>query len=79
MSRAVTAVPLLKENKCVQHILCSKTNWAAFLYPSCSQSRWVKRWLVDLAVTISIPTRGKIFPTVNGVSLDTAFHYITYP
>ena len=30
VSGAVTAVPLLNENKCAQHILCSKTNWAAF-------------------------------------------------
>ena len=63
MSGAVTAVPLLKEKKCAQHILCSKTNWAAF-YPQMSQNRWVKRWLADIGVTISIPARGKIFPTV---------------
>ena len=35
----------------------------------------VKRWSADLAVPNSIPARGRIFSTVNGVPLHTAFHY----
>ena len=38
-------------------------------------SQWVKSWPTDLAVPSSIPTRGEIFSTVNGVPLHTAFHY----
>ena len=38
-------------------------------------AQWVKRWPTDLAVPGSILARGEIFPTVNGVSLHTAFHY----
>ena len=38
-------------------------------------AQWVKRWPTDLAVPNSIPTRGEIFLTVNGVPLHTAFHY----
>ena len=38
-------------------------------------AQWVKRWPTDLAVPSSIPARGKIFSTVNGVPLHTAFHY----
>ena len=33
----------------------------------------VKRWPADLAVPSSIPARGEIFSTVNGVQLHTAF------
>ena len=35
----------------------------------------VKRWPIGLAVLSSIPARGEIFLTVNGVPLHTAFHY----
>ena len=38
-------------------------------------AQWVKRWPRDPAVSRSIPTRGEIFSTVNGVPLHTAFHY----
>ena len=38
-------------------------------------AQWVKRWPTDLAVPSSIPARGEIFSTVNGVPLHTAFHY----
>ena len=38
-------------------------------------AQWVKRWPTVLAVPSSIPTRGEIFSTVNGVSLHIAFHY----
>ena len=38
-------------------------------------AQWVKRWPPDPAVSRSIPTRGVIFTTVNGVPLHTAFHY----
>ena len=38
-------------------------------------AQWVKRWPTDLAVQSSIPARGRIFSTVNGVPLHTAFHY----
>ena len=38
-------------------------------------AKWVKRWPTDLAVAGSIPARGEIFSTVNGVPLHTAFHY----
>ena len=34
-------------------------------------AQWVKRWSTDLAVPSSIPTRGEIFSTVNGVPLHT--------
>ena len=36
-------------------------------------TQWVKRWPTDLAVPSSIPTRGEILSTVNGVPLHTAF------
>ena len=39
-----------------------------------SVTYWAKRWLTDLAVPGSSPTRGEIFTTVNGVPLHTAFH-----
>ena len=74
MSGAVTAVPLLKE-KNVHNIYCVQKQIGLLFYPQCSQNRWVKQWLADIGVDISIPARGKIFPTVNGVSLDTAFHF----
>ena len=38
-------------------------------------AQWVKRWPTDLAVPSSIPARGKIFSTINGAPLHTAFHY----
>ena len=38
-------------------------------------AQWVKRWPTDLAVPSSIPARGEIFSTVNGVPLHTAFQY----
>ena len=38
-------------------------------------AQWVKRWPTDLAVPSSIPARGEIFSTVNGVTLHTALHY----
>ena len=38
-------------------------------------AQWVKRWPTDLAGPSSIPARGEIFSTVNGVQLHTAFHY----
>ena len=38
-------------------------------------AQWVKRWPTDLAVPSSIPARGEIFSTVDGVPLHTAFHY----
>ena len=38
-------------------------------------AQWVKRWPTDLAVPSSMPARGRIFSTVNGVPLHTAFHY----
>ena len=42
-------------------------------------AQWVKRWPTDTAYwssgPSSIPARGKIFSTVNGALLDTAFHY----
>ena len=34
-------------------------------------AQWFKCWLTDLAVPSSIPTRGEIFSTVNGVPLLT--------
>ena len=40
-----------------------------------SVAQWVKRWPTDLAVPSSIPARGEIFSTLNGVPLHTAFHY----
>ena len=39
-------------------------------------AQWVKRWPTDLVVPSSSPARGEIFPTVNGVPLHTAFHYL---
>ena len=38
-------------------------------------AQWIKHWPTDLAVPSSIPARGEIFSTVNGVPLHTAFHY----
>ena len=38
-------------------------------------AQWVKCWPIDLVVPSSIPARGEIFSTVNGVPLHTAFHY----
>ena len=38
-------------------------------------AQWVKHWTTDLAVPSSIPARGKIFSTVNGALLHTAFRY----
>ena len=38
-------------------------------------TRWVKRMPTDLAVPSSIPTRGEILSTVNGLPLHTTFHY----
>ena len=43
--------------------------------PGAPVAQWVKRWPTDLAVPSSIPARGEIFSTVNGVPLHTAFHY----
>ena len=37
-------------------------------------AQWVKRWATDLAVPSSIPARGRLFSTVNGVPLHTASH-----
>ena len=36
-------------------------------------AQWVKRWPTDLAVTSSIPARDRIFSSLNGVPLHTAF------
>ena len=44
-------------------------------FPGAPVAQWVKRWPTDLAVPSSIPARGEIFSTVNGVPLHTAFHY----
>ena len=38
-------------------------------------SALVKRWPTDLAAPGSSPARGKIFSTVNGVPVYTAFYY----
>ena len=46
-----------------------------FLKLGAPVAQLVKRWPTDLAVPSSIPARGKIFSTVNGAPLHTAFHY----
>ena len=38
-------------------------------------AQWVKRWPTDLAVSGSSSAQGEIFATLNGVPLQTAFHY----
>ena len=43
------------------------------IHSSAPVAKWVKRWPTDLAVPSSIPARGKIFSTVNGAPLHTAF------
>ena len=37
-------------------------------------AQWVKRWPTDLEIPSSSHTRGKMFSTINGVPLHTAFH-----
>ena len=39
----------------------------------------VRLWPTDTEVTGSIPVEAVIFSTVNGVSWDIAFYYITNP
>ena len=38
-------------------------------------AQWFNRWPTDLAVPSSSPAQNKIFSTVNGIQLHTAFHY----
>ena len=60
------------------HLLaCDKTNFRIGIptQRGAPVAQWVKRWPTDLAVPSSIPARGEIFSTVDGVPLHTAFHY----
>ena len=57
----------------MQKIMCYSLLFSAFALTPLAQL--VKRWPADLAVPSSIPARGEIFSTVNGVQLHTAFHY----
>ena len=54
-------------------LLYSKTNYLNDR--SAPVAQWVKRRPTDLVVPSSIPTRGKIFSTINWVPLHTAFYY----
>ena len=65
---------------CLSQLLHLKSTVSPFLLKfllvrNPGSSKWVKRQPTDLAVGSSSPTQGKIFSTLNGVPLHTAFHY----